>query len=157
MKPFDLTRKERAMIPRRRWLALAAAIACLASTQASTSPTPQGASSKKSRDQIIFSQTLPVLNGSHLKATLVEVTYAPGESSPPHSHPCPVMVYVLEGAVRSQVKGEKEAIYKAGESFYEAPNGVHQVSANASQTSPAKFLAYFICDHDTPLSVAPKM
>ena len=52
-----------------------------------------------------------------------------------------------------QVKGEPEAIYKAGESFYEAPNGIHQVSANASNQEPAKFLAYFLCDHDTPLSV----
>ena len=52
-----------------------------------------------------------------------------------------------------QVKGEPEAIYKTGDSFYEAPNGVHQISENASSTEPAKFLAWFICDHDTPLSV----
>jgi hypothetical protein len=51
------------------------------------------------------------------------------------------------------VKGEPEMIYKAGESFYEAPNGVHQVSANASSTESAKFIAYLICDRDTPLSV----
>ncbi len=86
---------------------------------------------------------------------MVEVTYAPGESSPPHSHPCPVIAYVLEGAVRSKVKGGNEAVYKAGESFYEAPNGIHQISANASSSQPAKFLAYFLCDRDTPLSVPP--
>jgi quercetin dioxygenase-like cupin family protein len=50
------------------------------------------------------------------------------------------------------VKGEPEAIYRAGESFYEAPNGVHVVSANASQTEAATFIAYFVCDHNTPLS-----
>jgi quercetin dioxygenase-like cupin family protein len=62
---------------------------------------------------------------------------------------------VLEGAVRMQVAGQPEAIYKAGESFYEAPNGIHQLSANASKDVPAKFLAYFVCDRETELSVAP--
>jgi quercetin dioxygenase-like cupin family protein len=96
---------------------------------------------------------MPRLDGDHLKVTIVEVSYGPGWSSPPHSHPCPVNGYVIEGALRTQVKGEAEAIYRAGESFYEAPNGIHQVSANASRTKPVKFLAYFVCDHDTPLSV----
>jgi quercetin dioxygenase-like cupin family protein len=94
------------------------------------------------------------MDGDHLKATLVEVNYGPGESSKAHSHPCPVIGYVLEGEIRSQVKGEPEAIYKAGESFYEPPNGVHLISGNASQTQPARLLAYFLCDHDAPLSTA---
>ncbi len=101
----------------------------------------------------VFAHALPVLDGGKLKAQIVEVTYAPGESSAQHSHPCAVIVYVLEGAVRMQVKGEPEAIYKPGQSFYEAPNGVHAVSANASKTERARFLAYFTCDHDTPLTV----
>jgi quercetin dioxygenase-like cupin family protein len=101
----------------------------------------------------VFTHALPALDGRHLDAKIVEVVYAPGGSSLPHSHPCPVIGYVLEGAVRMQVKGEAEVIYRAGDSFYEAPNGVHQVSANASDREPAKFLAYFLCDHDTPLTV----
>jgi len=55
------------------------------------------------------------------------------------------------GALRVQVKGEPETIYKAGESFYEAPNGEHLISANASQQEPAKFIACFVCDGDKPL------
>jgi quercetin dioxygenase-like cupin family protein len=106
-------------------------------------------------DRISFSHALPHLDGSDLKATIVEVTYGPGGSSPPHSHPCAIIGYVIEGALRTQVKGEAEAIYKAGQSFYEAPNGVHMISANASSKRPLKFLAYFLCDHDTPLSLAP--
>jgi quercetin dioxygenase-like cupin family protein len=101
----------------------------------------------------VFTHALPVLDGGKLKAQIVEVTYKPGESSAQHSHPCAVIGYVLEGAVRMQVKGEPEAIYKAGQSFYEAPNGVHAVSGNASKTEPARFLAYFTCDHETPLTV----
>jgi quercetin dioxygenase-like cupin family protein len=104
--------------------------------------------------RIVFTHGLPVLDGGHLEAKLVEVTYGPGESSQPHSHPCAVIGYVIEGAVRMQVKGEPEAIYKAGQSFYEAPNGVHAISANASKTQRARFLAYFTCDHESPLTVA---
>lgn len=104
--------------------------------------------------RVAFSHSLPQMDGAHLKATVVEVTYEPGGSSPPHSHPCAVIGYVIRGALRTQVRGEKEAIYKAGQSFYEAPNGVHAISANASSKVPVKFLAFFVCDHETPLSVA---
>jgi quercetin dioxygenase-like cupin family protein len=113
----------------------------------------QASSAKQVR--VAFSQGLPPLDGSRLKATLVEVTYGPGASSAPHSHPCPVIVYVVKGTLRAKVKGEPEAVYHAGESFYEAPNGVHEISANASKTEPVKFVAYFVCDHDTELSVPP--
>lgn len=103
-----------------------------------------------------FSHSLPQLDGNHLHATVVEVNYAPGEADKPHSHPCTVIGYVAEGSIRFQVKGgAPEAVYKAGESFYEPPNGVHQVSANASATEPAKLIAFFVCDHDTPLTVPP--
>ncbi|MGA8866438.1 MAG: cupin domain-containing protein [Candidatus Sulfotelmatobacter sp.] len=107
----------------------------------------------KDRARIVRSQSLPKLDGDHLKAVLVEVRYGPGEASSPHSHPCAVIGYVAGGALRTQVKGEAERTYQAGESFYEAPNGVHLVSANASSTQPAKLIAYLICDRDTPLSV----
>jgi quercetin dioxygenase-like cupin family protein len=70
-------------------------------------------------------------------ATVVEVHYGPGESSPQHSHPCPVIGYVVHGVYRSQIEGEPEEAYKAGDTFYEAPNGLHVLSANASKTEPA--------------------
>jgi len=103
--------------------------------------------------RIVFTHALPALDGGRLESKIVEVTYGPGESSQPHSHPCAVIGYVLEGAVRMQVKGEPETTYKAGQSFYEDPNGVHSISANASKTELARFLAYFTCDHETPLTV----
>jgi quercetin dioxygenase-like cupin family protein len=101
-----------------------------------------------------FSQALPKMDGGHLEVKVVEVSYAPGGSSAAHSHPCPVIAYVTEGAIRSQVNDGPETVYKTGEAFYEAPNGVHRVSANGSQTEPAKLLAFFVCDHETPVTVA---
>jgi quercetin dioxygenase-like cupin family protein len=112
-------------------------------------------SSAQSRDPAPFSHALPSLDGSHLRATVVEVNYAPGEADKPHSHPCTVIGYVAQGAIRFQVKGGPEGVYKAGETFYEPPNGVHQVSANASDKEPARLIAFFVCDHETPLAVPP--
>jgi len=140
----------------RRWIGAAATVcsglvaAHFAWSQL-TAPNPHSGS--KDRARIVFSQTLSKLDGDHLKVTLVEVRYGPGEASLPHSHPCAVIGHVVEGAIRTQVKGEPEMTYKAGESFYEAPDGVHLVSANASSTEPAKLVAYLICDHDAPLSI----
>ena len=116
---------------------------------------PNAPETKTTADRIVLSRRLPAMKGDGLKITLVEVTYAPGSASPAHSHPCPVVAYVVSGAIRSQVQGEPEAIYQAGESFFEPANGVHVISANASRTAPAKFVAYFLCDHDTKLSVPP--
>ena len=136
-----------------KWVKFLAILACVAMSFSATGIAP--ASSKPSRGGIILSRSLPRLDGANLKVTVVEVTYGAGESSAPHSHPCPVIGYVVEGTLRSKVNGETEATYSVGESFYEAPNGIHVISANASASAPTKFLAFFVCDHDTPLSVPP--
>jgi len=116
---------------------------------------PNAPETKTTADRVVLSRPLPAMKGDGLRITLVEVTYAPGGASPAHSHPCPVVAYVVSGAIRSQVQGEPEAIYQTGESFFEPANGVHVISANASRTAPAKFVAYFLCDHETKLSVPP--
>ena len=102
----------------------------------------------------VLVERLPKMNGATLAASLVEVTYPPGGASSPHRHPCPVVGYVLEGALRMGLNNQPPRIVLAGESFYESPDDVHSTSANASDTAPARFLAYFTCDHDTPTSVS---
>lgn len=102
--------------------------------------------------RVLLTHDLPHMEGGHLALTVVEVSYGPGESSPPHTHACPVVGYVVEGAFRTQVRGEPETIYTAGQTFYEAANGAHIVSANASTEQPVRFLAFFTCDHKAPLT-----
>lgn len=138
---------------KRAGFASAILLAAVAGRHQLRSQVASGASQNRAAPRM-FVHALPHMDGANLKVTVVEVVYGPGESSRPHSHPCPVIGYVAEGAIRFQVKGEAETVYKAGESFYEAPNGVHQVSANASDKEPAKLIAYFTCDHETPLTVA---
>jgi quercetin dioxygenase-like cupin family protein len=130
------------------WVAGAACGAALAWCAAAAE-----AQGRPSQSRTAFTGTLPVLDGTHLQASLLEVTYEPGGANPPHRHPCPVVGYVLEGAIRLQLEKQDIRIVKAGETFYESPDDVHLVSANASADAPARFLAYFVCDRATPLSV----
>src|SRR5262245_30516941 len=121
-------------------------------------PTAVAAQDTTSRSpaRVALSQALPPLDGHRLEATVVEVTYGPGQSSAPHRHPCPVIGYVIEGEYRTQSGAEPAAVYRAGQTFYEAPDAVHRVSANASADRPVRFLAYFVCDRQGPLSVPAK-
>jgi len=63
---------------------------------------------------------------------MITVTYLPGGASLPHRHDAQVFVYVLEGEMIMQVKGGAPATLGPGQSFYEGPTDIHQVSANAS-------------------------
>ncbi len=94
----------------------------------------------------LFSKKLPNVPGKTL--TVVSVDYRPGGFSTPHRHPASgfVFVYVLSGAIRSQVEGEPLGVYRAGQSWTEPPNAHHIVSANASKTQPAQLIAYIIAD-----------
>ena len=107
---------------------------------------------RTTRARLATTQAMPRLNGASSKTSIVEVTYPPGGESRPHTHPCAVIGYVVSGHYRSGVKGSEERVYGPGDTFYEAPNGVHTVSRNASSTEPTTFLAYFLCDHIAPLS-----
>jgi quercetin dioxygenase-like cupin family protein len=100
----------------------------------------------------IFERRLPNVPGKSLVA--VEVVYPPAGASPPHRHPRSAFIYayVVSGAIVSAVDDQKPRIYRAGESFYEAPGAHHRVSRNASRTRPAKLLAVFVVDSgDRPL------
>jgi quercetin dioxygenase-like cupin family protein len=84
---------------------------------------------------------------------MITVDYAPGGSDPVHRHNAHTFVYVLEGSVVMQVKGEKEVTLTPGQTFYEGPNDIHVVSRNASNTKPAKFLVFFLKDEGAPLLI----
>ncbi|BDC45179.1 cupin domain-containing protein [Paraburkholderia terrae] len=95
-----------------------------------------------------FSRALPNIPGKSL--TAVEVVYPPGGASHPHTHAKSAFIYayVVSGSVISKVNDEPEHVYKAGESFFEEPGSLHEVSRNASKTMPAKLLAVFVVDSD---------
>ncbi len=102
----------------------------------------------KSKVTVVFDHVLPNVPGKSMRGVLVE--YPPGGASAAHTHPSSAFIYatVLEGAVRSQINDGPEAVYRAGENFFEMPGDHHGVSANASDTEPAKLLAVFVVDTD---------
>ena len=101
---------------------------------------------------VVLQHDLPDVDVKDWSVTAVEVSYAPGESSPPHRHPGITIVYVLEGEIRSKVGDGPETAYTVGQMFLETPNQLHGVSRNASNTKPAKFLAVLLAPKGKPLT-----
>ena len=116
------------------------------------------ADAPKSKDvkvTLVYHHELPNVPGKSIKGVLVE--YGPGGYSPAHTHPKSAFIYatVLEGAIRSQVDDGAVTIYTAGQSFSELPGQIHRVSANASETQPAKLLAVFVVDTNETALTTP--
>jgi quercetin dioxygenase-like cupin family protein len=110
--------------------------------------TPASAHESARKVTVVFDHALPNVPGKSMKGVLVE--YGPGGSSAAHTHPDSAFIYatVLEGAVRIQINDGPVTVYRAGQNFAEMPGDHHGVSANASDTEPAKLLAVFVVDTD---------
>lgn len=108
----------------------------------------QAPASNNVKITLVYQHELPNVPGKSIKSVLVD--YGPGGYSPAHTHPKSAFIYatVLEGAVRSQINNGAVKTYETGQSFSEEPGEVHRISANASQTKPAKLLAVFVVDTD---------
>ena len=108
--------------------------------------TPASADDAARKVTVVFDHVLPNVPGKSMKGVLVE--YGPGGSSAAHRHPASAFIYatVLEGAIRSQVNDGPVTVYRVGQSWTEQPGDHHSVSANASDTKPAKLLAVFVVD-----------
>jgi uncharacterized protein YbjT (DUF2867 family)/quercetin dioxygenase-like cupin family protein len=104
-----------------------------------------------------FEAAIPNIPGKSLIA--LEVDYAPGAVSPSHIHAKSAFIYayVISGAIESKVDDGETRIYRAGESWSEAPGATHSISRNTSKTEPAKLLAIFVLDtNDNPLTTPIK-
>ena len=102
----------------------------------------------------LMTKDLPQCPGKEVTMLLVE--YPPGSADPVHRHNASTFVYVLEGSIVMQMRGGKKVTLHPGQTFYEDPNGVHQVGRNASNTVPAKFVVCLVKDKGTPVLVPVK-
>ena len=102
----------------------------------------------------LLSKDLAGVPGKELLMLTVE--YPPGGSDTVHRHHAQTLVYVLEGSIVMQVRGEAPITLVPGQTFYEGPDDEHIVSRNASQTAPAKFLVIFVKDKGAPIKVSAK-
>jgi quercetin dioxygenase-like cupin family protein len=124
----------------------AAAVFVLVPLLAGAADAPKSAA----KGAVLVTQDLPDIPGK--EAVVLTVEYPPGGSSPPHRHNAEVFVYVLEGSIVMQVQGQKPVTLTVGQTFHESPQDVHQTSANASKTQPAKFLVFIVKDKGKPIT-----
>ena len=96
----------------------------------------------------VLSKNLADLPGK--EGLVLTVTYPPGGADPVHRHDAHAFVYVLEGEIVMQVKGGPPVTLKAGQTFYEAPDDVHLVGRNASNTESAKFVVFLLKKQGAP-------
>jgi quercetin dioxygenase-like cupin family protein len=107
-------------------------------------------------ERSVLAHELSPAFGKKPRVELFEVGYGPGGSTPSHRYGCPVVGYVLRGALRMQFQGEPTRVYGPGEAFYEDPSDLHTLSENAGQ-GETRFLAFFVCDDDRPLYVKERL
>ena len=100
------------------------------------------------RETVTVAADMPIPNlpGKRLVSHVVDYPPGGGSAPPRHARSAFIYAYVLSGEIRSQVDGEPARVYRAGESWFESPGAHHRVSANASDTEPARLLAVLIVD-----------
>jgi len=82
---------------------------------------------------------------------IIEVSYPTGAQDVVHRHDAHAFVYVLEGQIIMQLKGQPAVTLKAGQTFYEGPADVHVVGRNASNSEPARFVVVLLKGKGAPI------
>jgi quercetin dioxygenase-like cupin family protein len=97
----------------------------------------------------LFAIDLPDYPGK--EGRVIEVSYPPGARDMVHRHDAHAFVYVLEGQIIMQLKGQPAVTLQAGQTFYEGPTDVHVVGRNASNTEPARFVVVLLKAKGAPI------
>src|SRR5262245_20265291 len=88
------------------------------------------------------------LDGKKAKATMVEVTLAPGAVEPAHRHPGAAFGYILEGEYEWAIDGNKPQVFKAGDTFYEPTACLHDIGRNPSKKNKTRLIAVVVHRED---------
>ena len=95
------------------------------------------------------------LDGEAASATVLEVTFEPGQEDVPHRHAGPVFGYVLEGEYEHALDDEPVKKYKAGDTFYEPSGCLHRLARNPSNKSRTRLLAVILHSRNTKEATVP--
>ena len=96
------------------------------------------------------------LDGKKASATVLEVTFEPGQKDSPHRHAGPVFGYVLEGEYEHALDDEPVKKYKAGDTFYEPSGCLHRVARNPSGKTRTRLLAVILHPRDAKEVTIPE-
>jgi len=103
----------------------------------------------------VTKEPLPEFPGHEV--IIITLDIPPGAASAPHRHPGHhVFGYVLEGSYKIKLDHGPETVLTKGQTFHEAPGQLHAVSANGSQTEPAKVLVFMVAESGKPITVPEK-
>jgi quercetin dioxygenase-like cupin family protein len=83
-----------------------------------------------------------------LEAQVEVATLEPRKIGGWHTHPTPVIVYVIEGTLTVEIRGKDLIVTKAGEAYLEPINTVMRAT-NKGQT-PLKFVAFQVSPPEIP-------
>lgn len=78
------------------------------------------------------------------RVEIKRIELAPGQSTGPHRHPCPVVGHILAGSIRFQIEGRPAKTLRAGDAFFEPANLRIRSFDNSSAREPATFVAYYL-------------
>ena len=96
------------------------------------------------------------IDGKKAKATVVEVTFEPGQAGKPHRHAGPVFGYVLEGEYEWAIDDQAAKTLKAGDTFYEPTGCLHRVSKNPAAKGNTRVLAVVLHPRDARQITIPE-
>src|SRR4051812_19857110 len=99
--------------------------------------------------QLSQREIIEKLDGKTANATVVEVTFEPGQKDSPHRHTGPAFGYVLEGEYEHAINDDPVKTYKAGEAFYEPSGCVHRVAQNPNGKTKTRLLVVILHPRDT--------
>ena len=117
----------------------------------SSASSPQGVDTLAHEATVRSLMSRDLVGDPARELSMIVIEYPPGSVDPVHTHHAQALVYVLEGTIVMQVRGGAPVTLTAGQTFYEGLDDVHIVGRNASQTAPAKFLAFLVKDKGAPL------
>jgi quercetin dioxygenase-like cupin family protein len=87
-----------------------------------------------------------VMNGASPvgRVQIMEIEFKPSQRTGFYRRPCAVVGYVADGAISFQIEGEPAKTLRRGDAFYEPMNARVAHFDNASETAPAKFIAFYL-------------
>jgi quercetin dioxygenase-like cupin family protein len=87
--------------------------------------------------------------GKHVgRVDVHRLTLAPGGKTGLHTHPGPVVSYVVEGRIVVQVEGKPARTFGPGETIFEPAQTRMLQFDNESATKPAIFIATYLLSQD---------
>ena len=97
--------------------------------------------------------TKDLVNFPGKEVTMITVDYPPGGADPVHRHNASAFVYVLEGSIVMQMKGEKEVTLHPGGHVLRRPGRHSPRREKCERHETREFLVFLVKDKGAPILI----